>query len=116
MINKELLSKVLGVDTITQVQEKKQIIGKSILYRINDEIGFYKAPNIHELANKYKVYALSKGYKVVSNPTESKLYDKDLNLLETCYNSNFDDPTMFDPMLDILVCECIIEDKDKQND
>lgn len=69
------------------------------------------AINIYELANKCKTKAYELGYRIESNPTNSKIYDKDGNLRETCYNTNFYNPTIFDPMLDILVFEWILDNK-----
>lgn len=113
MVSKELLSEVLPFAGInSELISYGLNADGDILLQYND---MDEVINIHELANKCKVKAYELGYRIESNPKSSKIFkmDKSKNwqLKDTCYNTNFNDPIIFDSMLDILVFERILERK-----
>jgi len=73
MINKELLSNVLGVE-IYQIN----IIGNDVMYKIGTAAKWTeKKINIHELAHKCKEWAYSKSYKIASYKSYNNWICKD---------------------------------------
>lgn len=66
--------------------------------------------DLEKLSFTCKRYAHKNGFRIDSNPASSKLSKKtELGwvLVDTVCNANFENPVLYDPMLDIMACEGI---------
>lgn len=71
--------------------------------------------NIYEFSHKCKVYADRNHYILLTHAMKSELIEKlgSGDTVDTCYNTNFDNATPYDPMMDIEVCQYIVDKKAK---
>jgi len=108
IISKELLRKVLEIDTINDYEFDSNLI---TIYYIDDENRKdYGLINIHELAHKYKEWALNEGYELIEGSDVTYVYSD--NTGNDCFsastpNKDFDIERVF------KCCEWILEQKAK---
>ena len=113
MISKELLSEVLPTLKIEGIEDgkTKQIDFRTFRYIYQGQNCHI---NIHELAHKCKEWAFKRGYTILSYPTKTLLICVEtLDTKETCFNTNFENPLLYDPNMNFDVCQWILENKDK---
>ena len=108
MLNEELISKVLGKNCIKVIQENMK--ENSVEYWEEGE-SYPEYINKYELAWKTKEWAFEYGYIVETKTVSAKLRSREYGseVLDECYNTNWQNGKAYDPLCDIKVCEWIIE-------
>jgi len=110
--SKELLSEVLGIDTISDYEFDSNLI--TIYYIDDEDRRDYGLINIHELAHKCKEWALKKGYWLSSWHENRKSFcyvDEFIKIPATCVTQTIDADT--EPEAIFKACEWILEQRDK---
>ena len=108
MISEELLSEVLGIKVEITGKLSNSNICYTDKYFNDDDI------NIHELSHKCKEWAFNKGYTILTYPKRSELINrKSLKVVNICYNTNFENHKVYNPNMDIELCQWILDNKEK---
>jgi len=118
MASKELLSIILNTNVI-EVYRRKNDNQLRMKTKTDKKDGWVSesdipVPDLEKLSIACKRYAHKNKYRIDSQPLKSTLYKlikTEFTKIDECINCNFEDPIIYDPRLDIELCETIIKEK-----
>ncbi len=117
MVSKELLGAVLKTNVVEVYRHKKH--GWKYKTHIQRAGGWVSnsdvpLPDIHKLAWETKKWAFDLGYFVETKALSSKLRSRESGseIIDECFNTNWNNGKPYDPICDIKVCEWIVENDD----